>query len=66
MCWIVANQPVRGKLGDQEIAAMIRGSAQPAPDTFGKVAGVFRQIKGEFTSDLAGIGLEVEEKMQQG
>ena len=66
MCHIVAHQPVRGKLGDQEVANMIRASAQPAIDTFKTISDNFKKVRAQFDGDLASIGMQVSEKMIKG
>ena len=66
MCSIVARQPVRGKLGDQEVANMIRASAKPATDTFKTISDNFKAVRGQFDPDLASVGLTIEDKMLKG
>ena len=66
LCHLVAHQPVRGKLADQEVANMIRASAQPAIETFKTISETFKCIRGQFDGDLATIGMQVSEKMIKG
>ena len=65
MCDIVARQPVRGKLADNEVASMIRATAQPAPDTFRTISDTFKNVRGQFDPDLASVGLAIEDKMMK-
>ena len=65
-CNIVARQPVRGKLSDREVAAMIRTASQPADETFKKIRDTMKDVRECFDSDLASIGLQVHDKMTEG
>ena len=66
LCRIVARQPVRGKLADNEVAGMIKCSAQPADDTFRRISETMRSVRNKFDEDLASIGLEISNNMTQG
>ena len=66
VCRLVARQPVRGKLNDNEVAAMIRASAQPADETFKAIKDTMQDARKTFDTDLSSIGLEVSTNMEKG
>ncbi|CAG5085393.1 Oidioi.mRNA.OKI2018_I69.PAR.g10882.t1.cds [Oikopleura dioica] len=62
-CHIMGRQPVKGKLADREVAAMIKFSSQPAPDTFREIGNAMNEKRALFEQDFKIAGLKVDEKM---
>lgn len=64
-CRLVARQPVKGKLDDQEVANMIKMAALPAPQTFKEIKSSMAEAKQVFENDFRKAGVEIDEKMMK-
>ena len=62
LCHVVANQPYKGALGEQEVTAMIKCAAIPADESMGKSVNQYRANRGEIQAQLNQLGLDVEER----